>query len=49
MRVQIGRDDAICYTNVVLDYLNTIINMMNTISNTLDEAFKMSKTGDVAA
>ena len=49
MRVQIGRDDAICYTNVVLDYLNTIINMMNTIGNTLDEAFKMSKTGGAAA
>lgn len=43
MKVQIGRENANCYTNVVLDYLNTIINMMSTIGNTLDEAFEMSR------
>lgn len=43
MKVQIGRENANCYTNVVLDYLNTIINMMSTIGNTLDEAFELSR------
>ena len=43
MRVQIGRDDANCFTNVVIDYLLYIIGDMNSINNTLTKAFELSR------
>lgn len=45
MRVQIGRDDANCFTNVVIDYINMIIGAMSNINDTLEKAFKLTKTG----
>lgn len=45
MKVQIGREDANCFTNVVIDYINMIISAMSNINDTLEKAFELSKTG----
>lgn len=45
MKVQIGKEDANCFTNVVIDYLVTIIGMMNNIGDDLEKAFDLNKIG----
>ena len=45
MKVQIGREDANCFINVVIDYINMIIGAMSNINDTLEKAFEFTKTG----
>ena len=47
--VQVGREDAACYTSIVLDYLMTVDNMIRGIDKTLGMAFELSKSGGASA
>ncbi len=49
IHIQLNRHDALCHTDIVLDYMNKIDDELTGMYKTLSEAFELSTKGGDAA